>query len=300
MFGRPGAGQGTAELAKRIGLPKIDVTFDRRSTKDPNDLARVPLHYRWARIPKRGGGTRLLHSPNPTLKQVQRRLLRRVFGRLKVYPAAHGFCRGRSIVTHARQHVGQAVIVRLDLCDFFPSTRGDRLLAYFRRIGWNRGAALMLYRLCTKRIQGRVGLPQGAPTSPILSNLVNYRLDARLSGLANRSGARYSRYADDIVFSFSRDERRFIRGVIRRARRILYENGYRIHQAKFRVLRRHQRQAVTGLVVNEKAQLPRKTRRWLRAVEHHLRTGRSATLTRSQLAGWQAFSAMVEHQRDAI
>ena len=296
-----GRGRDLAELSRRLGMTAIRVEqnyvgFAETAATD----AKIPLKYRWHRIPKRSGGTRLLHAPNPRLKKVQRQLLRRVFGRLKVHPAAHGFHRGRSIVTHARLHVGQAVVVRIDIEDFFPKTRGDRLNKYFRRIGWNRSAARILVKLCTKRLGSRIGLPQGAPTSPILSNLVNYGLDARLNGLARKSGARYSRYADDMIFSFAQDDRRFIRGVIRRVRSILNEHGYRMHgRSKLRVLRRHQRQTVTGLVVNDKVQLPRKTRRWLRAVEHHLKTGGQASLTRDQLQGWRALEHMIATQRES-
>ncbi len=296
-----GRGRDLAELSKRLGRPCLRVTQHSAQVANTSvDNEPISLKYRWHRIPKRSGGTRLLHSPNPVLKKVQRQLLRRVFGRLKVHPAAHGFHRGRSIVTHARLHVGQAVVVRIDIEDFFTKTRCDRLHKYFRRIGWNRRAARMLVKLCTKRLGSRIGLPQGAPTSPILSNLVNYGLDARLSGLARKSGARYSRYADDMIFSFAQDDRRFIRGVIRRVRRILNENGYRMHgRSKLRVLRRHQRQTVTGLVVNDKVQLPRKTRRWLRAVEHHIKTGRRASLNRDQLQGWRALEHMIATQRES-
>lgn len=281
-----GRGHDVPELARRLGL-------------DPAELRRLPIRYWWHSVPKRGGGRRLLHSPNPELKQVQRRLLRRVFSRLKVHPAAKGFRRGESTVTHARLHVGQAVIVRMDIRSFFPSTRAPRLAKWFSKIGWNRRATWLLLRLTTHWRGQSAGLPQGAPTSPILSNLVNYRMDARLAGLAERSGALYSRYADDLIFSFARDDRQFIRGVIRRVRRILFQNGYLMHsRPKLKWMRRHQAQLITGLVVNEKVQLPRKVRRWLRAVEHHLKTGRQATLTPAELAGWQALQQMIRQQSD--
>jgi RNA-directed DNA polymerase len=287
------------DLCRRLGVAEIRINKRWRGFGDPDKLnpSEVPLGYWWHKVAKRGGGTRLLYSPNPILKKVQRLLLRRVFQRLKVHPAAKGFRRGESIVTHARLHVERAVVVRADIRQFFPSTRGPRLDEYLRKIGWSGRAANLLLELCTRWKGEYRRLPQGAPTSPILSNLVNYRMDARLAGLAKKSGAVYSRYADDIIFSFAKDDRRFIRGVIRRIRRILWENGYRMHgRAKLRIMRRHQRQVVTGLVVNEKVQLPRKTRRWLRAVEHHVRTGRPTTLTPAQLEGWRAFARMVERQ----
>ncbi len=280
-------------------MKKIRACNHIRGFKEVDQLREgdIPLGYRWHKIPKRGGGTRILHSPNPILKQTQRLLVRKLFKKLKVHPAAKGFRRGESIVTHAKLHVGQAVLVRIDIRDFFPSTSGQRLHTYFRKIGWSWFAANLLVELTTRWTRGRRRLPQGAPTSPILSNLVNYRMDARLAGLAKKSKANYSRYADDIIFSFARDDRRFIRGVIRRIRKILWENGYRMHgKPKLKVMRRHHRQMVTGLVVNEKVQLPRKTRRWLRAVEHHVRTGRPITLTPQKLQGWRAFAKMVGEQ----
>ena len=139
-------------------------------------------------------------------------------------------------------------------------------------------------------------MPQGAPTSPRLSNLVNYRLDARLAGLAARFEATYSRYADDITFSLA-DDRKKVRGLIRMTARIVSDEGYALHRhKKLHVRRRHQQQRVTGLVVNDRVNLPRSTRRWLRAVEHHLATDRPATLTSRQIEGWRSFQSMVARQ----
>lgn len=280
-----GRGHDVAELARRLDV-------------DVKTLKTTPTKYWWHRIPKPNGGRRLLHSPNPALKALQRKLLRKVFRRLKVHPAAKGFRRGESVVTHARLHVGRTVVIRIDIRNFFWSTHYPRLYAWFRKIGWNRSASAMLTRLTTHPPGSwRSGLPQGAPTSPILTNLVNYRMDVRLAGLARRSGAIYSRYADDIIFSFEKDDRRFIRGVVRRVRRILASCGYRMHgRPKLKWMRRHQPQTITGLVVNERIQLPRRIRRWLRAIEHHMKTGRPATLTPQQLAGWKAWQQMIERQ----
>src|SRR5690606_2115987 len=131
-------------------------------------------------IAKRSGGRRRLLIPDWKTKQLQRRLVRRVLSRLQAHSAACGFERGRSIVDNARPHVGQAVVVKMDIVDFFPSTSAGRLDRYFRRIGWNREAAALLVRLTTH--DG--GLPQGASTSPRLSNLVNFFLDVKLTKLA--------------------------------------------------------------------------------------------------------------------
>lgn len=294
LFGREsGAGRGVEELAARL---KFGV----------EELRSVEPQYHEFSIAKRSGGQRRILAPAPELKSLQRRLHRRLLARLPVHPAAVGFRRGESIVTHARRHQGQAAVLRLDLRDFFPSTSAKRVERYFRAIGWNRQAAALLVKLCT----ADGGLPQGAPTSPVLSNLVNYRFDARIAAAAKLMNAVYSRYADDITLSFSDQEA----GAGHKAatlcsfvRRLAAEEGYRVHRKKSSIRRRHQRQVVVGLVVNQKVQLPRETRRWLRAVEHRARersrlvsfpdhAAKSPTLSASQLDGWRALQAMIERQ----
>jgi uncharacterized protein (TIGR03067 family) len=277
---RDGSGFDVEELARRLGL-------------SAGQLQGVDVSYRLRPIPKRSGGQRVLAIPNDELKSLQRRLLRRLLKRLRCHPAAKGFQPGESIVSNALPHAGQAVVVRLDVHNFFQATTARRVYGYFRRIGWNRPAARLVTRLCTH--QG--GLPQGAPTSPRLSNLVNYRLDSRIAAMAHKLQARYTRYADDITLSFHHDDRRRIRYLIRFVGWVAAAEGYRLHgRKKLHIRRQHQQQRVTGLVVNAGVRLPRRTRRWLRAVEHHLRANRPATLTPQQLAGWRALGQMVARQ----
>ena len=290
-------GRGLDELAARL---KLSV----------EELKAVKPSYHEFTIAKRSGGRRKIAAPDPELKALQRRILRRLLARLPVHPAATGFRRGESIVSHARRHQGQAVVMHLDLVDFFPSTSAKRIEKYFLAIGWNREAAKLLTKLCTYG----GGLPQGAPTSPILSNLVNYRLDARIAGYAKRLNIVYSRYADDITFSYADSEAHPLDNVragdLRHfVKRAVAEQGYRLHRKKGSIRRRHDRQLVAGLVVNEKVQLPRETRRWLRAVEHRSSQGprlvdvyerpvKPPTLSPSQLAGWRALVRMIEAQRE--
>lgn len=275
-----GQGMGVAELARRLDLPA-------------DDLRLLETAYREAFIPKRRRGRRRLHIPNPQLKKVQRRILRRLLRKLRTHPAAMGFEKGKSIVHNAATHVGKKVVIKLDLIDFFPTTRTERVDAYFRRIGWNAEAAALLTRLCTHA----GGLPQGASTSPRLSNLVNFFFDHRLDCYVRRHHGTYTRYADDITISLVKDSSREIRGIIQFARRLARAFGYEVHREnKLRVLRPHQQQRVTGLVVNSKVQLPRAKRRWLRAVAHRLRTERPATLSAKQLEGWAALANMIQNQ----
>lgn len=255
----------------------------------------MPVAYHTFQIPRRGGGHRQIEAPSPELKAIQRRILHRLLKRLRAHPAVTGFERHHSIVTNAVVHEGQAVVLRMDLRSFFPSTPAQRITTYLRRIGWDADAASIITRLCT--YEGR--LPQGAPTSPRLSNLVNYPLDTRLYALARRYRATYTRYADDLTFSFAQDEDRRVGDLIWRASAIVGFYGYKLHRRrKLNVRRAHQQQRVTGLVVNQKTNLPRSTRRWLRAVEHHIKTGRPATLNPAQLAGWKSLASMVATQRE--
>jgi len=285
------AQRSTKRPPRRTGLGLMDLS--RRLGLAVSDLQRTPVQYDEFTLPKRGGGVRRILAPRPRLKALQRRILRRLLGRLKAHPAATGFERGKSIVTNARVHAGAAVVLRMDIRDFFPSTQSARLRAYFGAIGWGSEAVLLLLKWCT--CDG--GLPQGAPTSPRLSNLVNYEMDARLEGLAAALGATYTRYADDITFSFRRDQRGPVAGAIRSTKAILADYGYALHRKKkLSIRRRHQRQTVTGLVINDSVALPRETRRRLRAVRHRLATGRDATLTPQQLAGWDALESMIARQ----
>jgi hypothetical protein len=280
LFKRKDEGCGVDELARRLRM-------------DEPKLRAIEPAYRRFTIPKRSGGTRTILAPESNFKAVQRTILRRLLARLPAHPNVTGFERGHSIVTNALPHVGKVVVVRMDLTDFFTSTTSERVRAYFCAIGWNKGAAALLARLCTH--DG--GLPQGAPTSPRLGNLVNYRMDTRLTAMAAKVGASYSRYADDLTFSFAVDDPKAIHAMIRFVKQVVDDEGYRLHQRrKLHIRRRHNRQLVTGLVVNQRANLPRATRRRLRAIEHHLATGRDATLAAAQLSGWKSLRLMIARQ----
>ena len=280
---RFGKGLGVEELARRLGLPV-------------EELRAFEPEYTSATIPKRGGpyrspGTRTLRVPSRETKALQRRILKRLLRKLRVHSAATGFERGRSIVDNALVHARQCVVIKLDLVDFFQSTSAARVQKYFQRIGWDAEAAALLTRLCTDG----GGLPQGAPTSPALANRVNFGFDIRLERIAKSRKGIYTRYADDITFSFPKDYPKKTRGIVQLVCSAARRHGYRVHKrTKLAIRRRHQQQLVTGLVVNDGVRLPRKTRRWLRAVEHRMTTTGTCTLQERQLDGWRAYARMVE------
>jgi hypothetical protein len=240
-------------------------------------------HYsrRWLVRPT---GMRLLEAPRPRLRTLQRRLLDEVLAPIPVSAAAHGFVPGRSALTGARRHVGAEVVISLDLAAFFASVGAHRVYGRFRAAGYPEPVAWLLTGLTTTaapvstltgapaRLRAALAvphLPQGAPTSPALANLVAARLDRRLSGLADSLGATYTRYADDLVLSGDRTLARAAARVVTTVGRIAVEEGFRLQPAKTRVQRAGQRQTVTGIVVNARPNVRRDEYDALRALLHN-------------------------------
>jgi len=212
----------------------------------------------------KGKKKRWIEAPHSELKRLQRRLLDSVFYRLVTDESAHGFVRGRSIVTNARRHCGRAWVVTMDIRDFFPSIGAERVDRQLVSLPMTEAERENLVRLVVRN----GWLPQGAPTSPHLANLVSRRLDLRLKRLAETTGWTYTRYADDLAFSGEGEPGKLVQIV----EGIIVDEGFQPARRKTHVMSRHQRQVVTGLVVNDKVALPRPKRRLLRAMLHHLRS----------------------------
>ncbi len=272
-------------------------------------------HYNYRWLVKRSGHYRLLEIPKSELRLLQRRILVQLLEHVPTHDAAHGFCRGRSSVTHALPHLKQAVVMRIDLKDFFPSIPAPRIHAMFNTLGYPDPVARALTGLCThlqpsaalrnlrppngvpitwaerKRLQ-IPHLPQGAPTSPALANLCAYRLDCRLAKLAESCGARYTRYADDLVFSGDATFARRVERVQATVCRIALEEGFEVNTRKTRIMRRGARQEVTGVVVNERPNISRDTFDALKATLHNcIEHGAQAQKLRAGLAPEVNFAA---------
>lgn len=244
------------------------------------------IHYVQFQVRKRSGGVRLLSSPHKKLGAAQRWVLENILDKLPTEPAAHGFLSGKNIVSNAHEHVGKAAVLNMDLSDFFPSISFRRVRSVFARLGYSPAVASILALLCTecprKRVEyagttyfvatGPRGLPQGACTSPALSNQVARRLDKRLGGLARKLDLSYTRYADDLTFSGDAGLTSRIGYVMARVRHIAEGEGFAVNHKKSRVLKRNVAQKVTGLVVNARPTLPRHEIRRLRAILHRAQT----------------------------
>lgn len=221
--------------------------------------------YRVFKVPKANGQERTIAAPVSVLKSMQRLILRVLTQSFALHDHCHGFRRGRSIRSNAEPHVGHEVVIGLDLKDFFPSITAGRVYGLFISLGFVEPDARLLTRLVTY-----CGvLPQGAPTSPAIANLICRHLDSRLVGLAQKADAAYTRYADDLTFSGSMQ----IRSLLPLIRSIIAEEGFTISEEKQHITQRGARQDVTGLTVNEKVSVPRAVRRRLRAVVHRASKG---------------------------
>lgn len=247
-------------------------------------------HYVFHWKAKRRGGHRLIESPKPLLRDVQTRILREILDRVPPHPAAHGFTRGRSILSNAQPHCDRAVVVKWDLENFYASVRFNRVVAIFRSLGYSREAAIWFASLTTSAIPADLPfpdsgahatdpylgrhLPQGAPTSPALANLSAYSLDVRLCGLAKSFGGVYTRYADDITISGDDAFATSLRTLIPLVQQVIRRERFRVHPKKRKTMRRSHRQTVAGVVVNTKPNIARDEYDRLKAILHNAkRTG---------------------------
>jgi RNA-directed DNA polymerase len=268
-------------------------------------------HYVAFAIPKRNGGERIIHAPKKRLKRVLRMLHALLVCKLPAHTAAHGFIKGRSVKTNAQVHVGHAVVVKLDVKDFFPTVSFARVRGLLVSLGYGYPVAATLAALMTESTRQLVALDgevfhvpvgprvcvQGAPTSPGLCNAVVRKMDARLSGLARKHGFVYSRYADDMAFSG--DDMRAIDTLIARAHRIIVSEGFALNVQKTKVMRRGSHQVIAGVTVNADLGLSRKQRRRLRAEIHRERTKGLSQTAQVALTGKLAWVEMLNPEQAA-
>lgn len=241
-------------------------------------------HYKRFYIPKKSGGKRLISAPMPQLKAAQYWILENILYKVPNSDAAHGFVPGRSIVTNAVHHVAQDIVINIDLRNFFPTIEYKRVKGMFCKLGYSEQVATILALLCTEPEVDQVALdgkdyyvantnrhlPQGAPCSPAITNIICFRLDRRFEGLARRFNYTYTRYADDMTFSTKDTAADDAGKLIWAVKEVVKEEGFVIHPDKLKVMRKGDKKEVTGIVVNEKLSLDRDTLRKFRALLHQI------------------------------
>lgn len=232
-----------------------------------------------------GQKTRWIEAPSDDLKELQRLILDTHLYRLEPTEYAHGFVPGRSIVTNASCHVGKKWVLTADIKNFFPSVTKAQVIKALAPLELAPERRAIIVELVTLRGH----LPQGAPTSPHLANLVVREMDLSIARWADRYDVAYTRYADDLTLSGE------LRPNLPTLRDKVEEAGFQLAASKTRIMHSDQRQSVTGLVVNERVALPRGKRRVLRAMLHRLNTGKIVDLAQlKKVQGHLAMAQLVE------
>ena len=254
-------------------------------------------------IPKRKGGTRQIDAPYPSLIRAQRWIYHEILSKIDISPSATGFIPHHSIKDNASAHLGQNCLLLLDVKDFFPSIRWHKVFAVFYHLGYPKIIAQYLASLCC--LNGHA--PQGAVTSPTLSNVIARRLDARITGIANKYEINYTRYADDMSFSGERISRRFQSFI----NKIVEEDGFKINQSKTRFIKGKHQKIVTGVSISaDKLTVPKTKRREVRQhvyyimkyglVEHQKRIGNNDPIFMERLVGYLHFWHSIEPENKFV
>lgn len=232
-------------------------------------------HYSYYLIKKKKGGFRRIVAPYKDLKFIQSWIKENILDKVEPSQQAKGFVKGRSILSNAKSHENKDIIFNLDLNNFFETIIERRVYGIFSSLGYSKNLSVEFAKICTAKMPKEKYneiptdkqkyfkglhklkesvLVQGAPTSPTLSNLVCKRLDLRLSKLANKLGASYSRYADDITFSGTASTLPSI-GLLKK---IIEDEDFKINWDKVGKYKKGQRQIVTGLLIDGKVRVPKK------------------------------------------
>ncbi len=207
----------------------------------------------------RGHKNRRLSVPNNLLKTVQRRILNHYLYQLEVSEYSTAYSKGQSLINNASPHIRQECIVKLDICGFFDSIDDDMVFMIMKQFKLSTPSTSLLTNLCIHNSR----LPQGAPTSPYIANLIMKHFDEKLGKWCNERGINYTRYCDDMTFSGSRE---IIKSshIVGKIRNMLYCIGFSLNEKKTVFINSSQQQKVTGIIVNETPHISRDMRRTIR------------------------------------
>ena len=287
--------EGNHVLLQSKGLPVFDSALDlaKASGLSIGELKFLSFHRKIATsshyvrfsVPKKSGGRRIISAPMPKLKALQYWVLENILDKIPVHEAANGFVAQRSILSNASNHIGKDVVVNIDLKDFFPTISYARVKGLFCKLGYSEKIATILALICTEPDReeamldgkkyfiatGKRALPQGAPTSPAITNIICYKMDRRFKGVADKLSFSYTRYADDLSFSANGNEQtKKVQQLLWRIKKIITDEGFTIHPKKVKVMRKGVKQEVTGIVVNKQAGLDRNTLHRFRGLIHQI------------------------------
>ncbi len=249
--------------------------------KDYSSLARIiykrsgRARYKTFQINKKNGGTRTIYSPRYDLKQIQSKLSNELYKIYRQRPSAHGFCKGKSVRSNADRHLDKKFIFNIDLKDFFDTIHFGRVKNLFtsQPFNFSHSVSTILAHICCFDNK----LPQGSPCSPVISNMIAWKMDAQLQHLAKLKNCTYTRYVDDMSFSFTVSTKSKLPSEIIEfsddvaspgdvLHQIIKDNGFKVNYEKVRLNDKNSRMEVTGVTVNEFPNVPRKYVRQIRSM----------------------------------
>lgn len=238
----------TYQLAYELGLPRKELFL---LSKNPTE------HYKLIMLRKSGGGLRYINAPDKTLKGVQKRILKKILNNIEVSPYAIAYIDGKKLRDNAEPHIKHKYLLKMDITDFFGSiTYFQVVSSVFNKKRFPVQIGAMLTSLCCLEEV----VPQGAPTSPMISNIVMKSFDDAMGGWCKKRGITYTRYCDDLTFSADTP----LYGVYKKAEKMLYKRGFEVNELKTKFISNASSQRVTGLVVNEKVSVPKEYKKQLR------------------------------------
>ncbi|PAD35834.1 retron St85 family RNA-directed DNA polymerase [Terribacillus saccharophilus] len=289
--------------AYTLGIPKIDSLLDLSNAINLSEytlqriLNSVDDQYYLIKIPKKDNSFREVYSPSPALKAIQKWILENILQPIAVDPSATAFQKGVTIRNNVELHIDNQFLLCMDIKDFFPSIKKNRVYQLFRSVGYDEHISLVFSRFCTYK----EFLPQGAVTSPSISNIISIKLDRRLNGYCSLRNIVYSRYADDFTFSSNNTDK--LRKSINILKAIIEDEGYTLNTSKTRLLIPGNKRKVTGLIISDSKSISigRKQRRILRAKIHHSifkmeKNTDSWRLFNKHINGWLSFLKGIDYE----
>ncbi|MCI9078510.1 MAG: RNA-directed DNA polymerase [Lachnospiraceae bacterium] len=282
------------------------------------DVITFDNYYRFD-VPKKNGGTRHIAAPKTHLKSAQRQILDQILQKAEVCEVSHGFIKSKSVITSARTHkAGPGILINIDLENFFPTITFERVRGLFQSFGYSGYISSLLAMICTYcermpleikgetkyiKTSGRI-LPQGSPASPMITNIICRQMDKRINGLCRKSGITYTRYADDMSFSYNGEpDNLSIGSFLKSINKIIEEEGFHINKEKTHVLRKNNRQYITGIVINnDEIGVPKKWVKILKASIHNAQKLKNSGTpvpsgTQSEISGKIAWLRSVNEKR---
>lgn len=262
-------------------------------------LKNINAQYSVFWISKRRGGYRRISAPGKELKAIQDTIYHRILSPVNIHPAAIGFRQQRCVADNARPHLGKRYVLKVDIHDFFQSIRSTRVRKTFREIGYPLNEAKLLTALCCYNYC----LPQGASTSPALSNIIAYELDRKMDALAMTYGLTYTRYADDLTFSGDFFPKEVVYSLIEK---IIREEKFELNHKKTSFMEEHDRKIITGVSISSgvKMTIPKARKREIRKnvyfiltkglAEHQRRIGSTDPVYLKRLIGELCYWRSIE------